>query len=177
MRAWGAGGRPGDGVGMAWGGVGMAWRWRGGGVGVAWGWRGGQTEAQSLHHGCCRLCVCIVCSCEAIAQLLGFLIHMYMSEWQSLPCKKYSPEMKLLGWPDTLFRFFIRWYRKTWLNFLAKAIIQYVRIKYKPSPSLAHYPGTQQKIGASNLLLCRQRSIQSELWFFQWSGMDVGVGL
>ena len=26
-------------------------------------------------------------------------------------------------------------------------------------------------------LLCQQLSIQSELWFFQWSGMDVRVGL
>ena len=26
-------------------------------------------------------------------------------------------------------------------------------------------------------LLCQQRSIQSRLWFFQWSYMDVRVGL
>ena len=26
-------------------------------------------------------------------------------------------------------------------------------------------------------LLCQQRSVQSRLWFFQWSRMDVRVGL
>ena len=39
---------------------------------------------------CYYLCACIVYLCEAIAQLLGFLIHMYMSEGQSLACKSIA---------------------------------------------------------------------------------------
>ena len=39
------------------------------------------------------------------------------------------------------------------------------------------YDQPRQHIKKAETLLCQQRSIQSRLWFFQWSRMDVRVGL
>ena len=37
--------------------------------------------------------------------------------------------------------------------------------------------GTAAAIAKAETLLCQQRSVCSRLWFFQWSCMDVRVGL
>ena len=93
-----------------------------GGWGGPWGWCARQTNVQSLHHRLflfvCLHCLLVWGDCSA-----SWFPYPYVHEWVTIPTlQKYSPEMKLLGWPDSLFKFFIRWYRKAWMNFLAKAI-------------------------------------------------------
>ena len=50
-------------------------------------------------------------------------------------------------------------------------------MKLKDTCSLEEKLWPRQHIKKSEILLCQQRSILSRLWFFQWSCMDVTVGL
>ena len=95
--------------------------------------------------------------------------------------------------PQTLL---VRWEYKM-AQPLQKLSGSYSHVKHRPSNSTSRYtPKTNGNIPTQKLvlsvtaalfiitqmwkaetLLCQQRSIYSRLWFFQWSCMDVRVGL